>query len=134
MTRARALDLFLAACAIGMLVFAVVVDFGHDGELTLAGQDLGAGCAFRSSTGADCPFCGMSRSFVALADGSVTDSFSFHLLGPIVATAFAAFIVAVFIATWRRQRPVIERRMFAIVCCCVAVASVSLWVAGSFLN
>ena len=134
MRRARALDLFLAACAIGMLVLSVVVDFGHDGELTLAGQDLGAGCVFRLSTGTECPFCGMSRSFVALANGDLMGSFSYHLLGPVVATSFAAFIIAVSVTTWRRRRPVIERRVFAVVCCCLAVASLSLWVAGSFVN
>jgi hypothetical protein len=127
MTRARALDLFLAACAIGMLVLAFMVDFGHDGELTLAGQDLVAGCVFRAGTGADCPFCGMSRSFVALADGDLMGAISFHLLGPLVAASFAAFIIAVFIATWRRRKPVIERRVFAFLCCTLAVASLSLW-------
>ena len=79
-------------------VEAVVVDFGRDGELTFAGQDLGAGCVFRAGTGVECPFCGMSRSFVAFANGDVTGSFSYHLLGPIVATSFAAFIFAVFTA------------------------------------
>ena len=129
MTRARALDLFLAACAIGMLALAVVVDFGRNGELTLAGRDLGAGCVFRAGTGADCPFCGMSRSFVALGNGDVTGSFSYHLLGPIVATSFAAFIFAVFTAVWHRRKPVIERRVFAVLCCALAVASLSLWTA-----
>ena len=132
MTRARALDLFLAACAVGMLVLAFVVDLGHEGELTFAGQELGAGCVFRSTSGAECPFCGMSRSFVSLADGDLSGSVSYHPLGPVVAASFAAFIFAVLMTTWRRQKPVIERRVFAIVCCALAVASLSLWAVSGF--
>jgi hypothetical protein len=132
MTRARALDLLLAACAIGMLILAFVVDFGHDGELTLAGRELGAGCVFRASTGAQCPFCGISRSFVSLADGDLASSITHHLLGPVVATSFAAFITAVFITTWRRRKPVIERRVFAVICCALAVAGLSLWTVSGF--
>jgi hypothetical protein len=56
------------------------------------------------------PLTGMTRSFVALAQGDVVRAFAFHPLGPLSALACAVAVVscAQVIATGRRPR-VVER-------------------------
>jgi len=52
-------------------------------------------CPFRLATGLPCPGCGLTRSWVALAHGRVSDSFGANLFGPL------AFGLAVAIVTLR---------------------------------
>jgi hypothetical protein len=59
-------------------------------------------------------------------------SFSYHVLGPVLAMLFVTFIIAVFFTTWRRRTPVIERLGFAVVCGTLAVLSLSSWARSSF--
>lgn len=40
-------------------------------------------CPFRLATGLPCPGCGLTRSWVALAHGRVSDSFGANLFGPL---------------------------------------------------
>lgn len=44
----------------------------------------GPGCPFRSLTGIDCPFCGMTRATVALGEGRWHDALALHPLAPVV--------------------------------------------------
>ncbi|MBI5836464.1 MAG: DUF2752 domain-containing protein [Candidatus Eisenbacteria bacterium] len=41
-------------------------------------------CPLHQWTGMDCPTCGMTRSFVALAHGQLDRSLHFHPLGPVL--------------------------------------------------
>lgn len=50
------------------------------------------GCPFRHLTGIPCPTCGMTRSFMAIARGNLSEAVSQHLFGPIV---FAGLLIAV---------------------------------------
>src|SRR3954465_15376423 len=52
-------------------------------------------CPFRRLTGLPCPGCGMSRSFVALAHGDISDAFAYNRLRPLL---MAIFVVAI---TWK---------------------------------
>ena len=47
-------------------------------------------CLSRSVLGVECPFCGLTRSFVYLARGRWTDSLAVHPLGWLVALMFVA--------------------------------------------
>lgn len=47
-------------------------------------------CLFKNFTGIDCPGCGLTRSFCALAKGQIWRAFQFHKLGPFL---FLGFIV-----------------------------------------
>ena len=57
-----------------------------------AGEDLSSGptlCPFRLVTGLPCPFCGMTRSLLALGQGDLGASVRFHPLGPFLLVAAA---------------------------------------------
>jgi hypothetical protein len=133
-SRGRILDLCLAAFLSALLAASLAVDFGPGEDLSLAGKDLGPGCLSRHLTGLACPFCGISHSLVALADGDVAASFNYHPLGPITATLYIAFIVAVVATIRRRNDPVIESRAFSILCGSLVVASLAVWGARTVLG
>jgi hypothetical protein len=44
----------------------------------------GPGCPFKTATGMDCPFCGMTRATIALGRGDVHAALGFHPLAPLV--------------------------------------------------
>lgn len=47
-------------------------------------------CPLKYFTGIPCPFCGLTRSFLAVAKGNLSQGFYYHLFGPFL---FAAFVV-----------------------------------------
>jgi len=49
-------------------------------------------CIWYRLTGTDCPFCGLIRSFFALAGGSVTHATAYHPFGPVVFVAVVLFL------------------------------------------
>jgi hypothetical protein len=44
----------------------------------------GPACPFRTMTGVDCPFCGMTRATLALGEGHWHDALALHPLAPLV--------------------------------------------------
>jgi Protein of unknown function (DUF2752) len=56
------------------------------------GWRLAFSCPVRHLTGIPCPTCGMTRSFVAIAQGNWQQAISMHLFGPIL---FLACLVTV---------------------------------------
>ena len=97
------------------------------GRLSIAGADLGETCTFHRITSKNCPFCGITRSMVALFDGHVRDSLRFHPLGVCLAAVFAFTALAVAVAAARRRMPVIETRVFSTVMFSLIAASLCLW-------
>lgn len=67
-----------------ILIYSVLIDPAKSNITT---------CGFKELTGLDCPTCGISRSFYAFSHFNFTDAFSFHLLGPLLFTAFFIAIV-----------------------------------------
>ena len=108
----RASDLGLAAVVAAQLGAAAwLVPVGDQVALP-GGASLGGLCWFRGVFHIDCPFCGMTRSFVALAHGDLASTLRFHPAGPLLFAAMAAFVVAAAVTVIRRTRPVVERRSF----------------------
>jgi hypothetical protein len=64
------------------------------------GIDLPPICASRWLLGVECPGCGLTRSFVALASGQLSQSLTFHRLGWLLAVAVAAQIPYRVFALW----------------------------------
>lgn len=59
-------------------------------------------CPFRLLTGLPCPFCGVTRSLMALGQGHVGLSLHLSPLGPIVLAAALVLLVVTGRARWRR--------------------------------
>ncbi|NJM68681.1 MAG: DUF2752 domain-containing protein [Acaryochloris sp. RU_4_1] len=50
-------------------------------------------CPMLHLTGIPCPTCGMTRSFVAIAQGNWSQAVTFHLFGPVLFALFAIVVV-----------------------------------------
>ena len=124
--RGRTLDLGFGALAGAQLGAAVLLIPRGDSVTLPGGSPLGGLCIFRALFHLDCPFCGMTRSFVALAHGQLRAALGYHPAGPILFVAMFAFLVAVVIVSVRRATPLFERRRFlyaleTVVLACIAI-------------
>jgi hypothetical protein len=112
--RGRALDIGFAALIAAQLgASAWLVPVGDHVALP-GGARLGGLCWFRGVFDLDCPFCGMTRSFVAFAHGDLASAFRFHAAGPVLFVAMAVALVALVWAMARRRPSVAARREFLI--------------------
>jgi hypothetical protein len=110
----RALDLGLAAFVAAVLGASLVLRSAGDQVVWPGGGALGIVCPFRRLFDLDCPFCGLTRSFVALAHGEVAAALRCHPAGPALFVALAVALVALAWVALRRTRPLVERRGFVI--------------------
>jgi hypothetical protein len=79
----------LVGSAFGAALIAFLLPPPAAGALHLGGWEIPGLCIFRGLLGIDCPGCGLTRSWVALAHGDLGASLSYHLLGP----ALFAFVL-----------------------------------------
>jgi hypothetical protein len=124
----RLLDLGFAGLAAMQVGAAVVLSPAGDQVALPDGSPLRGMCLVHALLPIDCPFCGMTRSFVALAHGDLGASLRFHPAGPLLFVAMLAFLATVVTVTLRRSRPLVERRRFllafeavALICLVVGV-------------
>ncbi|MCE9589196.1 MAG: DUF2752 domain-containing protein [Planctomycetes bacterium] len=61
-------------------------------------------CPLRALTGVDCPGCGLTRSFCAMAHGHLAQAASFHWLGPLFFACAVAAIPLLLIEAGRKRR------------------------------
>ena len=109
--RGRTLDVGLGALAVAQLgVAAWLAPAGN--SVSLDGKSVGSTCLSHELLGIDCPFCGMTRSFVALAHGQIGKAFELHPAGPLLFLAMVVFVFAVAYVTARRLQPLVERKRF----------------------
>ncbi len=80
----------LIFCSILLLV-ALLLHIDHDGHVSTPFLNWATPgmCWFRSTTGIDCPGCGMTRSFVSLGDGRFVDAVRFNWAGILIFLAIA---------------------------------------------
>jgi hypothetical protein len=124
----RALDLGFAALVAAQLGASAWLTPVGDQVVLPGGDSLGGMCWFRAVFHVDCPFCGMTRSFVALAHGDVAGGFRFHPAGPLLFVAMAVALVALVTVFVRRGQPLVERRRFVIASEAVALVCLSIGV------
>lgn len=70
-----------------MLLLAVALRLNSRGDVLLpymAGPPLPSACLTRQLLHMDCPGCGMTRSFIAMAHGQASLASSYHRLGPVL--------------------------------------------------
>lgn len=124
----RALDLGIATLAACQLAASAWLRPAGDHVVWPDGTSLDVLCWFRAVSGFDCPFCGLTRSFVALAHGDVRAALDWHPAGPLLFVAMAVFLVAAVVALVRRSAPVVERRGVLIAMPAIAAVCVVLGV------
>lgn len=108
----RALDVGLAAFAAALLGASAWLTPAGDQLVLPGGTALGGMCWFRAAFHVDCPFCGTTRSFVAMAHGDLAAAFRFHPAGPVLFAALMVALVAFVAVLIRRTRPLVERPRF----------------------
>jgi hypothetical protein len=126
--RGRTLDLALGGLAAAQLGFAAWLRPAGDSVSLADGRPLGGMCLVHNLFGVDCPFCGMTRSFVALAHGEVGKAFEFHPAGPLLFLAMIAFVLSVAYVTVQRVTPLVERKRFLSTFQTVALVSLAIGV------
>lgn len=80
--RAPAVELVAAGLCLACMGAVAVGALAGNGAAGVDGPVL---CPFRLVTGLPCPFCGMTRSLLALGRGDVAASVALHPLGPLIA-------------------------------------------------
>jgi hypothetical protein len=124
----RMFDLGLAVLVAAQLAASVVLHSAGDEVVLPGGASLGGTCWFRGVFHVDCPFCGLTRSFVALAHGELAAAVRFHPAGPLLFAAMVAALIALVTVFVRRARPLSERRGFSFAYQAVALVSLLLGV------
>ena len=96
-------------------------------QLTMpGGAPLSSPCLSRALFHVDCPFCGMTRSFVALAHGRLGAALDFHPAGPRLFVARLGFLGAVATVSIRRAQPLFDRRPFVVAVQAIALVCVAI--------
>jgi hypothetical protein len=77
---------------VAVMGLSFVLDGRRDGRLRvpLLHASLPAMCAWKSATGMDCPGCGLTRCFVAMAHGRWREAFRDHPVGMLLFAVLAA--------------------------------------------
>jgi len=83
-SRQKTNNLFLAVFFSVLLILTLFID---PREVSLLS------CPFKSTTGYNCPTCGMSRSFYAFAHFNLSDAFDYHLFGPLLYLAIVVLLI-----------------------------------------
>lgn len=90
-TKDRWINLATALFCLAALALATVLTRSADGlRLTSESAPLGGLCMWREVLDLACPFCGMTRSFVALAHFDLAGALGHHPAGPLMFVAYAA--------------------------------------------
>jgi hypothetical protein len=102
----------LAAVAVVLaLSFALVeVPGGRVAVRGLAAYPLPQSCVARTLLGFNCPGCGLTRSFIHLAEGDWASSWRSHRLGGLMAAALIFQVPYRLLALRRPDRPLIPTR------------------------
>ncbi len=100
----------LVLCAIVVaLSFALQLD-GGDRVTATNRWPLPVMCGSRALLGVECPGCGLTRSFVALAHGEVRRSLEFHRIGWLMFAAVVGQLVYRPWALYELRTKIVERR------------------------
>lgn len=110
--RGRMMDVGLGGLAAAQLGAAAWLKPAGNSVTLADGRPLGGMCLSHELLGVDCPFCGMTRSFVALAHGDLGASLSWHPAGPLMFAAMIVVVAAVLVVAVRRTQPLVERKRF----------------------
>jgi len=89
-----------AILGIALLVVGAAIAFDVEGDSVLLSRGFRAPdfCFIKMTTGLSCPSCGMTRAFVAMADGNPRAALDYNPVGPLL------FLLVVFQLPFRTLR------------------------------
>ena len=128
----RLINIVTAGVTLSALAVAALLTRSGDLlRLTEGGGPLGGLCLWREVLGLGCPFCGMTRSFVALAHLDVVGALYHHPAGPLMFVAYTVTGAAALVLAVRGGRallfhPTFLRYLQIVVVFCLAVGTVRL--------
>lgn len=128
MSQGKVIDASIVFAVGAIFILSAVFTLGDSGELLFTGSEIGWICPFRLIFSYHCPFCGLSRSFIALAHGDFYISLRYHPLGWLMFLSFAASFIAICYSMIRKRPAVCESRIFIVGCLVVAAIFVLYWV------
>lgn len=97
-------DGMMLVVAIGIVVLSILLT-PSESVLTLWGWEVPPLCVFKNLTGADCPGCGLTRSFTYMGHFDPRAAFDRHWLGPALYALVAAQVPFRAWRMWKRRRP-----------------------------
>ena len=116
--------------AVLMLAFALVeVPGGRVAVRGLIGYPLPPSCASRSLLGIRCPGCGLTRSFIHLAEGDWRASWRCHRLGGLLAAVVIFQIPYRLLAMRRPGRALIAARWQVVLGAALVALLIANWLA-----
>jgi Protein of unknown function (DUF2752) len=127
MYRGKLIDAAFALAIAAIFIIALVFTIDVKGNLFLTGAQISWSCPFKLIFSYPCPFCGLSRSFVALAHGDISTSLHYHILGWLMALAYVTAFILFITAILRKSAPVVEKKSFIISCQVLAAVFVLSW-------
>ena len=90
--RTRENKIFMVFVFIALISLTIVIDPRDVSVLS---------CHFKSMSGFNCPTCGLSRSFYAMAHLNISEAYGYHFMGPVfyffVIVFFAKYSIELFI-------------------------------------
>jgi hypothetical protein len=104
---------FMLVVSVVVIFLSLALDLRPTGQVAaswLPIESLPPMCGSRALLGIECPGCGLTRSFVALAGGDVRESIRLHRLGWLLAAAVVLQIPYRIYALCELRSRVVERR------------------------
>jgi hypothetical protein len=123
----RVADLAVACATSALLGTAALLRVQGSSVVLPGGHALPSLCWWRDVFG-PCPFCGLTRSFVALFDGDLASGFGWNPAGPLLLVFLGCLSAAILIAAASRRDAILPRRGFARALHGVAAASLAVGV------
>jgi len=134
MSRGKLIDASFAFAAGAIFILSAIFSMDESGALMVKGSAVGWSCPFKLIFSYPCPFCGLSRSFVAMGHGDFSDSLQYHPLGWLMFFGFIVTFISIIWSFISKSSPVCERNVFIYGCLSMALLFISFWLIRIFIT
>jgi len=122
--------ILLMSVAMLALSFSLETTSDRRAKAPLFGRSLPTICFVKQSTGFDCPGCGMTRCFIAMAHGRLEEAFHYHPVGMAMVGLLVAQLPYRGLQLWRlaRGRKQLEHRALVVLPWVLMIGMLIQWV------